>query len=578
MEKVVMADHLAPKVQWSLTDEGMGILERAGLAGLYLSLTAAEEWAVQSDPQAQELRKILAWKLGDQSVKLWWEGKDLPALTKLVEWAWQNEEGVVYLPGLHRSRDEREHQWMRLDIHTGLLQTFFQHNRVLPRDKNPTNTAVTLDEGNFFNVTFRRITGGLPQKRLLRKILRKGIGSDEPVSLPSWVFPGAARRFGKTAGEEDWTGTPKLAFVLLFAPLASVYFELPKTKARTKVKAKKKSQMRPNWAFLIPDIDNLMTFSRNFFFVRQRAPMDFLRVRVQGLGDAALRFASAYAARDIERTLKSRKVYVVAMGQVSHYQGQNVRKRLLEFTPSETSIRRYNHLMKHLRNVFRPVPVKHQLPQDSSDVQTTLWIWQPSTRGRIADNLVRERPWYEDLLWPPAWQLDELEGRRQRLRDKGIENVSLDHLWFNNLHNERRALMELAKEKAMWDSPEEKDFLTILHHTLRQLLNKEGESQKRGGSRNLQERWMDRVDDIRRGLMRAKTRELSRKLLVEFLAEGGGGKELTEKKGTVWRFLNHPYDWQKARDLALLALVTFTDKRLGIIKESPEQEEESSDE
>lgn len=573
-----MADNIAPRVQWALTDEGMGILERAGLAGLYLSLTAADEWAFQGDSQAQELRKNVAWELSEQSVKLRWEGEDLPALTKLVEWAWQSEDGVFYLPGSHRSRDEREHQWMRLDTHTGLLQTFFQLNRVLPRDKNPAHIMVSLDEGNSFTATFQKIEGDLPQTRQLRKILRKGIDTDEPASLPSWVFPGAARRFGKDASEAEWTGTPRMAFVLLFAPLASVYFELPKTKARTKVKTKKKSRLRPNWAFLIPDIDDLMTFSRNFPFVRQRAPMDFLRVRVQGLGDAALRFASAYAGRDIERRLKTSKVYVVAMGQVSHYQGQNVRKRLLELTPSETSIRRYSLLMKHLHNEFRPVPVQAGLSKDSSDVQKAVWVWQPSARGRIADNLIHQWFWYQDLLWPPVWQLDGLESRRQRLREKEKESISIEHLWFKNLKYERRALMELAKEADMWDSQEEQGLLTVFHHTLWQLLNKEHEAQKRGGSRTVKERWMDRADAIRRGLMRAKTRELSRKFLVEFLSEGGWGKDLTDNKDTVWRFLNHPYDWQKARDLALLALVTFTDKRLGKPKESPEPEEEDSDE
>ena len=29
------------------------------------------------------------------------------------------------------------------------------------------------------------------------------------------------------------------------------------------------------------------------------------------------------------------------------------------------------------------------------------------------------------------------------------------------------------------------------------------------------------------------------------------------------RMVNHPSDWKKVRDLALLALTTFTDKRLG---------------
>ncbi|MDI6854365.1 MAG: type I-MYXAN CRISPR-associated Cas8a1/Cmx1 [Deltaproteobacteria bacterium] len=575
MEKKGLGNHLTPKVQWSLTDEGMGVLERAGLAGLYLSLTAAEEWATRGDPQAQELQSIISWELSDQSVQLRWEGEDLPALTKLLEWAWQVKNGVFYLPAVHRSQDEREHLYKRLDTHRGLFQTFFQHPKVLPREKLIAE-IIQEDENHFFQVTYQKIKdrrGGLPQVKILSEILKKGMSREATSLSASWICPGAAKRFGKAAKEEEnWGGPPKLGILLLFAPLACVFLELP----RTKVKTRGGGQFKPNWAFLVPEIQSLMTFGDYFPLFRYQTPADFLRVRVQSLGDAALLFASAYAARSMERRLRLQKVYITAMGQVSHYQGQKVRKKILELTPSEISIKRYERMMGHLPNEFRTRQVNKV--EDSTQIQANLWIRQPTARGRIADNLVHGRPWYQDLLWPHPWQLDILESHRQRIKQRENESISLEHLWFNNLLFERRALMDLAEETGMWDSPEEQALLTIFHQTLRQLLNKEEEAQKRGGSRNLGERWDDRVQAVRRGLMRAKTRELNRKFLMEFLAEGGGSKELTEKKEALWRFLNHPYDWQKARDLALLALVTFIDKRLGKPKEIAETEEAGSDE
>jgi len=553
----------------------MGVLERAGLAGLYLTLTAAEEWASRGDPQALELQQILQWALSEQSVKLWWDGEDQEILTKLVNWAWQEKDGVFYLPAVHRSQDEREHLYRRLHTHRGLLQTFFQLSKVLPREQ-PVSEIIQIDENHFFKVNFQKIKppkGGLPQVKLLYEILKKG-KSQEFISLSaSWICPGAAKRFGKAAKEEEnWSGPPKLAFLLVFAPLACVFLELPRTKVRTPTGTK----ITANWAFLIPEIHDLTIFAHYFPLFTSETPADFLRVRVLSLGDAALRFASAYAGLGIERRIGTNQIYVVAMGKVGHYANQNVRKRLVEVIPSDIAIKRYVSLMRELPNYFWCPPQESQTTNETD--KGNAWIRQPTARGRIADNLIHDRPWYQDLLWPPPWQLDELENQRQQITKRDDKGISLEHLWFNNLLTERRALMNLAQEPSMWDSPEEQAFLTIFHQTLWQLLNKEDEAQKRGGSRGLRERWDDRVQDIRRGLMRAKTRELNRKFLMELLAEGGGSRELTAHKEALWRFLNHPYDWQKARDLAFLALVTFTDKRLGKPKETSATEEDISHE
>ncbi|MBU4355745.1 MAG: type I-MYXAN CRISPR-associated Cas8a1/Cmx1 [Proteobacteria bacterium] len=493
----------------------------------------------------------MTWELSPTSVRLWWQGDDLPVLQTLMEWAWQNREGVYYLPGVHRTSDEREHFWKRLITHTGLLQTFFQHNLVMPREK-PSFQLITVDEGTFFSVAFQKLKGDLPQLKQLKEKFNKGIDSVKTISMPSWIYPGAAKRFGAQAKEEqNWTGPAKIAFLLLFAPIACTFFELPQTHGKA------------NWLFLAPEIKDLQSFAENFNLVWEGSYQDFLSVKVQGLGDAGLRFACAYAGRKIEKQLQADKIYIVAMGRVGYYQGQNVRKLILPLTPSRTSIKRYALLMKHLPNTFK---VLKKTAEEENGPEATHWIRRPTARGRIAENLVQQQAWYLNLHQPTSWQVDALENQRKKQQD----NISLDRLWFQNLERERRAIMDLANEEAMWDSPEEQAFVAIFQQTLRNLLNRENEALSRGGSRTLWDRWEDRVENIRRDLMRAKTRELNRKFVVEFLAAGGGNKLLTQQKEVLWHFLNHPFDWKKARDLALVALVTFTDKRLA----KPEAKEE----
>ena len=147
--------------------------------------------------------------------------------------------------------------------------------------------------------------------------------------------------------------------------------------------------------------------------------------------------------------------------------------------------------------------------------------------------------------------------------------------------------MELSNEERMWDSLEEKRLLEILRNrVLRRFLNEEDfAARSRGGSRSLAERWDAVVADWHRRLMRAKTRPLFRAVIHEFLvtAQRRTRRWDTDKRqetrvgGTVfpsaredaafhawfWHEVNDVHGWQRIRDLALLALVTFTDGRLG---------------
>ena len=146
--------------------------------------------------------------------------------------------------------------------------------------------------------------------------------------------------------------------------------------------------------------------------------------------------------------------------------------------------------------------------------------------------------------------------------------------------------MELSNEERMWDSPEEKRLLEILRYpVLWRLLNEEECAVgSRGGSRSLVERWDDTVEKWHRRFLRAKTRPLFRAVIHELLSTAQrrthkwdkdkrqrsriGGTTFPSAKDDstfhawFWHEVNDPYGWQRIRDLALLALVTFSDGRL----------------
>jgi len=129
--------------------------------------------------------------------------------------------------------------------------------------------------------------------------------------------------------------------------------------------------------------------------------------------------------------------------------------------------------------------------------------------------------------------------------------------------------MELAKQQDMWDSEEERVLVEAVHRSLAALYAREADAAGGGGARSPQDRWEDLNEEIRRGLMRAKTRELLRAYLADFFARAGRRKCVQENAAALWSLINHPRHWKKARDLALLALVSYVGK--GRKKEGEQQ-------
>ena len=74
-------------------------------------------------------------------------------------------EGVLFLPGVHRKREHLDCYHLRLHVHNGLLGTFFQFPRTIKKEKDPERKVVRFDEEKTFSVSYRRIASDakLPQ-------------------------------------------------------------------------------------------------------------------------------------------------------------------------------------------------------------------------------------------------------------------------------------------------------------------------------------------------------------------------------------------------------------------------------
>ena len=591
-------------VTFRLNEPGMGEHERVGLAGLCLSLTAARAWEKQRrtlplpktvEKSLDRLRATISnldapnFPFMEDGLGIcleWSEGNEKAALEAVVKWAWQVHDGVFFLPGVHRKREHLDCYHLRLHVHNGLLGTFFQFPTTIKKVKDPERKVVRFDEEKTFLVSYRRIASDakLPQHQAVPK---KGVCSDNPApAISSWIYPGSEPRFNNTPTgirrETAWRGPARFTYLMLFAPIACHYVKLPHSNA-------------DNWAYMVPSVEDLRGYQRDFL---RRNMVNLgnwpFYGEVAGLEDAALRYAIRNQAHDQSLT--------VVMGKADFYHDiQKTRKNLWRdiaiADDMPMAFQRYDIFNRDFPagNMVRPAP---EAKPEESDEKGNHFIALPNCRERITANILRDDPWYADLAYIPFWQSDQVADERKRTKD----SISAERLWLRKLQFERKQLMSIADEERMWDDPHEKDMLEAFRRAFRRLLDREDKALGRGGSRDLLKRWDNTADKWHRRLLHAKTKLLLSTVVHELLAqaarshrlkngdwEPGGPAFLLPKtsedesdesrrarnncfQAKFRRMMNHPSDWKKVRDLALLALTTFTDSRLGSGKDNQSTE------
>ncbi len=545
------------EMTWRLSDEGMDLIERAGLAGLYMALRAANEAAIDLSP--------LSWRKDDlkpASVTVRWTGPAKPAFLRLYEWSWKVQDGVVYLPAVHDERD-RIQWWLRVPMHEGIMGTFLQHRVIQPKEKpkEPTIRIIRLDEDREIRVSFHQPL--LRRKKLLAPLMdvealfNRDALIDADVCLSNWCYPGSATRYGD---EKSWEGMPSRALLIMLAPTVCLYDRL--------------QGEGYNWIAVVPDVRDLEEFD----CARRRMNLDPTFTDVASLADAGLHFMAEYSTRNPRRALCA-GCRVVTMGMAGYYKGQSIRKAVLDIPPDLLSVKRYRILHRELPNAYerhkidaavqvtevtevtdapkgkgrKKKPIKPAKPSDDT-AKPAGYIKLPTPRGRIAENLVSGRPWYADLFVPLIWNIAEAEGERKKLK------TSLHHAWFRVVCYQRSKLMRLIAEDDMWDTEAEKVFVNAFWETLDSLYAQEANAAKRGGSASVEKRWERLEGDLYRTLTRAKTHVLLREALAQWFAKAGRQQAIRAHPAAVWRLIDHREYWRKGRDLALLALASHRSK------------------
>jgi CRISPR-associated protein Cas8a1/Csx13 len=496
-----------------LNAPGMTSLHKAGLAGLYLTLRAFEETGQQI--------KGLGWELEPTQVTLdWREQNPKEAFAALIARSFWLDDGFVRLTGLEASKSPTPDQKQ-------LLNYALQHSFLQFGPENPTGTprllSYEIDEHLYWLKDFKPITKIRHQKAVQDFIDPDGNFKAEVIAK-SWMYPGGMTRHEVHSKSTTLLERPETALVLLFAPVGVIYYAI---KSRAKGR-------KARLAMLVPEIKDLALYA----YIRQAfATHGVFEMTASSASDAALRMLTTIKANEASNTFEqflgdSFVCRVITFGIVSWNEKQKSRTYTRSvFSGALPGFENYRKAAAIFKNRWQRMLAKRDRGGNETEPER-FFVTTFSAREFIADNIAQGRVWYHDL----ATYLSNKETREQ-------------------LQYERKELNKMV-EVASYNDESERLFIRVCHEGWRRRLGKLGERATRENA-NFSSLVKREAEKLRTSLSRCKNADTLRETVVDFWARAGANEMLRGEGLTKLLPLFAEQNWKKARDLALLALISY---------------------
>ncbi len=507
-----------------LSTPGMTSLHKAGLAGLYMTLSAFDE--------RKEKIEGLEWQLDSKQVTLRW----MPELIKssfeqlIAKSFWLDDEGFIRLTGLEPATTPTHGQ--RHQLYTALLNSFLQFGPHRPTGSKRT-LSYEVDERVCWIKEFAPITKFRHQDAV-KDFVENQSGFKDSIEAAGWLYPGGGQRH--VAHVNTKLNEPlELALTLLFAPVGVIYYAL-----KSRVKGRK-----ARLAMLIPEVQDLKMYAD---MRRVIAAQGVLDMTASGASDAALRLITAVetnrASNEFaELSNGSFLCRVVTFGIVSWNEKQKIRTYTRTVVSGNLpGLENYRIAAALFKNRWQMVKEKRDRKGNITEPER-FFVTTYSAREFIADNIAQGKVWYHDL----ATYMNVKEARE-------------------GLLYERKEIHEMI-EHASFDNENERTFIRVCHESWRRRLGKLGE---RARKENLGDSGFGRLvskerEKLRTSLARSKNADTLRETVVDFWARGGANQHLQGDGLLKLLPLFDEKNWRKSRDLALLALISYQ-------PQSPEEE------
>jgi len=499
-----------------LFEPGMTYVHRVCWAGLYMTLQRIQSSA----------RPIqgLEFDLEPYRVSLSWGAGGPGALAALCQFAFGRTAGGLIDFGAHRGH--RLGDVERIELHRAVLGTFLQHYQVhnIPGASPTRIVSLELNEQQVM-VEYRPLVKPYRHSELASHFLNKNGVPEASVAIKGWLYPGGAERHSSLTGT-DMEEPPERFLCLAFAPVASLYYHLSHRGTDGRF------DKRRGTAVCFPHLNDLEHYSSCY----ERflgSPVE--RLSADGPGDAGLSALLTLRATEKLTDLKITGCTVTTMGTVGWSKQQRTRTAVFTIEQVDESMLDFFDLAwRCLRNYpgIRVPDAKSKKGGKSGSAGQRYFVSTSLARGLVADNIASGRDWFTDF--------SSLMSSKKRSAQISFE---------------RKGLKEMA-DKVQWDCEADKRFVEAVHDAVR---NRYGALAARAKERGEAPRFDREVERMRSALMRAKNTRTLRAEIADLFARGGVNKTLQAE----WQHILHVFtgpDWQRARDLALLALASYSGK------------------
>ncbi|MBA2227425.1 MAG: type I-MYXAN CRISPR-associated Cas8a1/Cmx1 [Thermogemmata sp.] len=528
---------------------GMSLMHRAGLGGLACTLDVLRQRYDKGLLTDAEVRPLILdgqpqWDIEEQQITLRFGTPENAGayLQKLFQFAFQiTPEGLIYLPGQHG--DTQPSLAVLADLQAGLLLTFLQHGGT--RDLAKDESTVQYDPGDVDNVhalpvTYKKCSGYKHQSLWKELVDTKGRLKQTPVDLDGPVYPGAVVRHQAWGDLTKLKDPPERALPLYFAMVGCLSLLVN----------------RGLGVLLIPEVENL----RDFLDVRPLiTPRNARQTLVAGAADAALQAqVRVWSSQIIRRSGGSiPAIDAMTLAPTPWSTQQKSRVNTLHVPRlADRDLQRYERALACL-------PLRVMVPADSTpDGKSTrkrktakaeqpgavpppspVYRQESVVRPHVAENLALGRPWYAGFI-----------------KFYTRKNPATDKPYLEQLRYEKGGLHAMIAEPKMWDEEGERRLVEAVHEAIRRTfgrIHRETDGEGKSPSQATKNRWDKFREELRLRLAGAKTANDARHALCDLFSRAGYVQVLSEH----WRdILPKLADdrWQLTRDLALLALASYT--------------------
>lgn len=510
-----------------LFDPGMTHLHRVGLAGLYMTLNSFEKNGIGFEGAS--------WTINTTQVRLSWR-TDTDFLGQFLKKAFSVREDGLIQVWCHQAVGMGDLE--RIQYHNAVLDTFLQH----PKSKNirkGSDQSRYIDFGeNQIAVQYRTLKADYAHCSVAGKMRQKSGKLAKSVVVKGWLYPGAAERHSNLSGTEI-EESPGHALCLVFAPAGSLFFSIFHRGTDGK------RDKRRGTAIVIPHIRNLKEYTTAYLRYLS-SPIE--RLNADGLGDAGLNALVSLKGEEKMLELGISGFSSIMMGTVNWSSRQKTRTSALDIeNVDDRTLDLFDLARSCLPNkMIIRIPKatkKDPTPANRYFVATSL------CRGVIAENIAASREWYA--------------GFSELMKTKKLSQL---------VFYEKGGLKEMV-EKIQWNKDADRKLVEAVHVAISRRYGALAAQASKRGERIPFDREYERM---RTGLMRAKNRQTLRGELADLFARGGINKKLQTDWPEILPLFTGD-DWQRARDLALLALASYTGKGADEIEQKTNEEDEEEE-